>query len=331
MIEVLACPAPTSVQDLGRHGYRHFGVPLSGALDPESLRLTNALVGNPPTAAALEFRLVGPCIRVLAPTRIALASAGARITHPDGLAESLPPWRAITLSPGAVLAIGRPLGTGYLAFSGGIDTPMMLGSRSIYERAGFGRRLEPGMLLPLGPADLTRPELAMTTEPRFADSDPIRVMPGPQRAAFTDASFSRFIAARYTVGTAADRMGLRLEGPALTHIGSADIASEAVTPGAIQVPGDGQPIILLADCQTIGGYAKIATVITADLPRLGRLLPGHSVRFSIVDAAAALIALQARTDWLTKTIATLRPWGREYVDLDALYQCNLVDGVIHAD
>ncbi len=126
-------------------------------------------------------------------------------------------------------------------------------------------------------------------------------------------------------------MGLRLAGPPLGHIAGADIVSDAVTPGAIQVPGDGRPIVLLADCQTVGGYAKIATVIAADLPRLGRLLPGDMIRFATVNIATAHAALRASEEWLAQTIAGLCPVDSGGVDLAALYQCNLVAGVIHAN
>ena len=344
MLEVLNCPVPASIQDLGRQGYRHFGVPLSGALDSVSLRLANALVRNPPGAAALEMRLTGPRLRATAPLRVALAHAAGTIDRGDGSSEPLPAWRSAMLAAGDTLKIGAVQGgAGYLAVAGGFDVPVVLGSRSTYTRAGLGRPLADGMLLPVGLPDdradrATRvnrtdgagPELALTPAPTFVDG-PIRVIPGPQQAMFTDDAFAALTTQEYRVTAQADRMGLRLAGPRLGHVAGADIVSDAVTPGVIQVPGDGQPIILLADCQSVGGYAKIATVITADLPRLGRLLPGATLRFAAVDIDAALAALRAQEAWLADTLATLRPVNTGEVDLAALYACNLVDGVIHAD
>lgn len=331
MLEVLACPVPASIQDLGRPGYRHLGVPLSGALDTISLRLANALAGNPPGAATLEMRLAGPRLRAQAPVRVALAHAAAVIEHAAGEQEPLPAWRGATLAAGDILKIGAVQGgAGYLAVAGGFDVPMVLGSRSTYARAGFGSLLQEGMCLPVGAADLSTTELAVLPAPSFESHAPLRVIPGPQRDAFTAAAWETFLGSIYTVTQEADRMGLRLAGPALAHVAGADIVSDAVTPGAIQVPGDGRPIVLLADCQSVGGYAKIATVIRADLPRLGRLLPGNTIRFAVVDVDTAMQALRAGEDWLAQTIAGLRPINSGGIDLAALYQCNLVDGVIHA-
>ena len=330
MFEVLACPVPASIQDLGRRGYRHYGVPVSGALDNVSFRLANALVKNPANAAVLEMRLTGPRLRAGAPMRVALAHAEAVIERSEGQHEPLPAWQSATLAAGDILKIGAVQGgAGYLAVAGGFDVPTVLGSRSTYARAGFGSLLYEGMMLPVGAADLSGPEYAVSPAPSFEDG-PIRVIPGPQREMFTDAAFATFISSDYTVTQEADRMGLRLAGPTLAHVAGADIVSDAVTPGAIQVPGDGRPIVLLADCQSVGGYAKIATVIAADLPRLGRLLPGNTLRFAVVDVEQALATLRTSEDWLAQAIASLRPVHVGEVDLAALYQANLVDGVIDA-
>ena len=332
MLEILNCPLPASLQDLGRSGYRHFGVPLSGALDTFALRLANALVRNAADAAALEMRLAGPRLRAHAPVRVALAHAAAVIERHEGQREPLPAWHSATLGPGDILKIGAVQGgAGYLAVAGGFDVPPILGSRSTYARVGLGNLLQEGMTLPVGAADLAGPELAVLPAPTFLDESPLRVIPGPQREAFTDEAYATLFSAAYTVSRAADRMGLRLDGPALAHVKGADIVSDAVTPGAIQVPGDGLPIVLLADGQTVGGYAKIATVISADLPRLGRLLPGDVVRFAAVSIDAAHAARAALETRLTQLIAGLRPAQTGELDLDALYNCNLVDGVMHAE
>lgn len=330
MFEVLACPVHASIQDLGRRGYRHYGVPVSGALDNVSFRLANALVRNPPNAAALEMRLTGPRLRAGAPVRVALAHAEATIESADGSRKPLPAWQSTTLTAGDILKIGAVQGgAGYFAVAGGFDVPLVLGSRATYARAGFGSLLSAGMSLPIGAADFNATDLAVLPAPSF-EAGPIRVIPGPQREMFTDEAFATFISSDYMVTQEADRMGLRLAGPTLTHVAGADIVSDAVTPGAIQVPGDGRPIVLLADCQSVGGYAKIATVIAADLPRLGRLLPGNTLRFAVVDNEQAHAALRASEDWLAQTIAGLRPVNVGGIDLEALYQANLVDGVIDA-
>ena len=331
MFEALAVPFPATIQDSGRVGYRHFGVPVSGALDRVSLVLANALVGNRPDAAALELRLVGPKLRALATVRVALAHAEAVIERHDDSRISLPPWHTATLTAGERLNIHRVHGgAGYLAVAGGFATPLVLGSRSTYLRAGWGCALSEGMMLPVGDGDATGPERHLG--PPHFPAGPIRVIPGPQRERFTATAWETLCSVPFTVTDQADRMGLRLAGPTLTHRGGADIVSDGVAPGVIQVPGDGQPIVLLADAQTVGGYAKIATVITADLPRLGRLLPGATVRFAAVDLAAAQAALAEQRAWLAATIAAIRPLAREEaIDQAALYEANLIDGVVYGE
>jgi len=334
MIEVVECALPASFQDLGRHGYRHLGVPLSGALDPEWLAIANALVGNPPATAALEMRLLGPKLRATTPVTVALAGEfSARIEDATGQSRPAAGWCSHVLATGETLAIGAlRSGIGYLAVAGGFDLPPVLGSRSTYARAGLGgidgRPLRAGDSIAVGAGGATLSLLL----PRAPDvgAGPIRVMAGPQRDYFTDAAWQRFIAGEYVVGREADRMGLRLDGPPLDHVNGADIVSDGVTPGAIQVPGDGRPIVLLADCQTVGGYAKIATVIGADLPRLGHALPGHRLRFVAVSQEEALAARRDAARGLAECIAGIAPGGAE-LDLDALYGANLIDGVIDAD
>jgi biotin-dependent carboxylase-like uncharacterized protein len=334
MIEVLECSLPASFQDLGRPGYRHLGVPLSGALDPEWLAIANALVGNPPHTVALEMRLMGPKLRAMTPVTVALAGElAARIEDAAGLSRRAAGWCSHVLATGEILCIGAlRSGIGYLAVAGGFDLPPVLGSRSTYARAGLGgvegRPLRAGDLIAAG-ADGAACSLRL---PRAPDVDvgPIRVMPGPQRDYFTDAAWKHFIEKEFMVSREADRMGLRLDGPLLEHARGADIVSDGVTPGAIQVPGDGRPIVLLADCQTVGGYPKIATVIGADLPRLGHALPGHTLRFVAVSAEEALAARRDAARRLAECIAGIAPGGAE-LDLDALYGANLIDGVIDAD
>ncbi|MBI5792869.1 MAG: biotin-dependent carboxyltransferase family protein [Rhodocyclales bacterium] len=342
MIEVVDCPLPASFQDAGRPGYRHLGVPLSGALDPEWLAIANALVGNPPHTVALEMRLLGPKLRAREPVTIALAGEfSARIEDAAGQSHPAANWRSHTLAAGDVLAVGSlRSGIGYLAVHGGFDLPAVLGSRSTYARAGLGgidgRALRAGDSLKVG-APQGLPAVAGATgiplhlpHAPVLFAGPLRVIPGPQRDHFTDAAWQQFIGAEFTVSREADRMGLRLDGPRLTHARGADIVSDGVTPGAIQVPGDGRPIVLLADCQTVGGYPKIATVIGADLPRLGHALPGQVLRFAAVTQAEALAARRDAAHVLATTLAAIAAPGPA-LDLDALYSANLIDGVIDAN
>jgi biotin-dependent carboxylase-like uncharacterized protein len=334
MIEILDAPLPASIQDGGRPGYRHLGVPLSGALDAEWLAIANALAGNPPMTAALEIRLRGPRLRATRPLVLALAGEfSARIGNAAGESRAAGNWRSLALAENEILDCGYlKSGIGYLAVQGGFDLPAVLGSRSTYARAGLGgidgRAIKAGDRLKVSLGATQTTLLRLPQPPRAADA-PLRVIAGPQRDYFTDAAWEQFLSAGFSVSREADRMGLRLDGPRLEHTHGADIISDAVTPGAIQVPGDGRPIILLADCQTVGGYPKIATVISADLPRLGHALPGQVLRFADVGLDEALAARRAAAAALAQCIASLVP-DRAGFDLDALYSANLIDGVIHA-
>lgn len=344
MIEILECNGYATVQDMGRPGFRHLGVPLSGALDTDLLQIANALACNPPDAAAIELRLLGP--RLLARTAMLISLAGpveGRIESVNGDSRPAHAWASHCLRAGDTLALGVVRGgVAYLGIEGGIDVPPVLGSRSTYVLARIGglegRPLAAGDSLEVvrysvdGEAVGLPPdsELRMLEPPR-PDESPLRVLGGPQREYFTDEAWARLTAEGFAVSHQADRMGLRLNGPRLDHdprYGS-DIVSDAVTPGAIQVPGDGQPIILLADCQTVGGYPVIATVISADLPRLGHALPGQTLRFVEVGLEQALAARRRAAAALAECIASIRPCHADF-DADALYAANLIDGVIDA-
>jgi biotin-dependent carboxylase-like uncharacterized protein len=335
MIEVLECRVPASLQDAGRHGYRHLGVPLSGALDVEWLAIANALAGNPPGTVALEVHLLGPSLRAQIPVTIALAGEfSARIQDAAGQWREACNWRSHTLAADEILVTGSLRSRiGYLAVHGGFDVPAVLGSRSTYARAGLGG-IEGRVLLAgdcMGVGAGTPAIQRRLPQPPCPASGPLRILPGPQREYFTDAAWAHFINDEFTVGREVDRMGLRLDGPRLEHDPAlgADIVSDAVTPGVIQVPGDGRPIILLADCQTVGGYPKIATVIGADLPRLAHAGPGQTLRFVEVDIEEALAARRRAATALAECIASIVPDAAEF-DFDALYGANLVDGVIDA-
>ena len=345
-LEVVDAGLVVALQDRGRFGYRQLGVPVSGALDPSLLAAANALVGNAADAAAFEILLTGPTLKVRA-GRVRFSLAGqidARVQSAQGKPLRVEPWSTATLGPGDTIrfgAVAAPttggLGIAYVGVSGGVDVPVVLASRSTYARAALGgvhgRAIAAGDLLPCrGVAGDAWLEFR-ACEPWGHTDGPIRVMVGPQADHFTDAALQAFFSQLFTVTRDSDRMGMRLDGPALAHSAlGADIASDGVTPGAIQVPANGQPIILMADCQTVGGYPKIATVIRADLSRLAHVRPGMTVRFqrvSLAEAAAArAVQAQQLALWIGR-IASFRPPG--LIDEAALYGDNLVSGMIRAE
>jgi KipI family sensor histidine kinase inhibitor len=291
-VEVVRAGMFTTVQDLGRRGYRARGVPLSGAADTFALRVANLLVGNAEDAAALEFTLVAPELKFQHDTIIALGGAEF---------GEVPRWRPIEIAAGTTLKLGPAKAgcRGYLAIAGGIDVPVALGSRSTYVRAIIGgiegRALRKGDVLPIPEVrrhfrDHWRIDERIV--PKYSNAAVVRVIPGDQASDFDDAWRS----ATFKVSTQSDRMGMRLNGPALGRRVERELVSSPVAPGTIQVPPDGHPIILLADAQTIGGYPRVAHVISVDLPLLAQLRPGDTVRFRAVALADAreLIAAQER-------------------------------------
>ena len=309
LIEVLDGGIGNSIQDRGRIGFRHMGITVSGWIDPMLARCANALVGNDAESACIEIRGAGPTLAARE-GRFRLVLTGditATLTKESGVSREVPPWTSFTLEANDTLEVGYIAGgTAYLAIGGGIDTPLQLGSRSTYLRALIGG--VDGRPLTTG----NRLACKSIRDPKFQeyraeawshDEGPIRVVLCPQEDHFDPASVKAFLENEYKVTTQLDRMGVRLEGLALAHVSkaAADIVSDGVTPGSIQVPGNGQPIVLLADAQTVGGYPKVATVISADLPRLGQAKPGDAIRFAAVsvhEAREALIAREKRwSEW----------------------------------
>ncbi len=282
VIDVLAPGMQTTVQDLGRYGAGRFGFAPNGAADRASLVTANRAVGNPDNAAGLEITLAGPVLRFRQRGAVAVhgADLGATI---NGL--PLIRGRAYGVMPGDELSFRGPTGVGaraYLAIAGGIDVPEVMGSRSTDLTAGVGgyrgRALQPGDALPVG--WLRRPGHAIAEAPTVMDASvPFRVVPGPQRDRFSDEMWDALITRAFAVSADSNRVGLRLEGALLRPEGGADIISEGIVTGSIQVTGEGQPIVMLPGHATIGGYTKIATVVDADLDRLGQLKPGDAIRF----------------------------------------------------
>jgi antagonist of KipI len=288
----------TSVQDLGRTGSREFGVSTSGALDPFALRVANLLVGNDEGAAGLEITLGGLQLR-LNDERI-VAWCGGEFEVEIG-SRSLPVGHVARSQAGDELKFRPPqIGCrGWLAISGGVDVPIVLDSRSTDLRANFGgfdgRALRDGDVIPLGPrlgSPIPATRISSWTAPRDwvspARPNPIlRFLRGTDWSRFNASTLQRLTSEPFTVSPDSDRMGVRLTGPELSRAANVDLISEAVAPGTVQVPPSGQPILLLGDCQTIGGYPKIAHVITVDLGIAAQLRAGDRVRFSEVSLGDA--------------------------------------------
>ena len=328
-----------TLQDLGRTGFMALGMPTAGAMDRIGLRLANALLGNPPGMAAIEIGVMGPDLMVDADSvRVAMVGplSPSLIEGPDVPPKPLESDRTHLLKRGQILRVGMIEGssTAYLAVAGGFALPPFMGSLSTYARAGVGgldgRKLGQGDSLPLARAQATPGDERKLAGPFDYGSGPIRVVWGPQEEYFTTDGRRTFVDSDYRVSKEADRMGIRFEGPSIAHAKGADIISDGIAAGAIQVPGAGLPIVLLADRQTVGGYPKIATVASVDLPRLGRLLPGQTVRFQPVSVEEAEKLRREQESRIARVIADFkvaRPPGG--IDLARLYEENLIDGVVY--
>ena len=274
-ITVIRAGMLTTVQDLGRRGHRAAGVPLGGAMDAFALRLANLLVGNAEDAAALEFTLLGPELVFASDTTIAVGG---------GDFGALPRWQPVRVRAGDRVKFGaaRTGCRGYLAVAGGLDVPAVLGSRGTYLRAALGglegRALRDGDVLRA--AEIARQvvghwHIDERILPAYSAAPTVRVLRGAQADEFDGV----LGAAEFKVTPKSDRMGVRLTGPALVRSNARELISSTVVPGTVQVPPDGQPIVLMADAQTIGGYPQIAHVVSVDLPLVAQLRPGDAVRF----------------------------------------------------
>lgn len=299
MITLVKAGLLASVQDLGRPGFRDSGMPLAGAMDRQALACANLLAGNDPGAAAVELTMMGGTWRFEEEAFAALAGAdmaGSLDGAPVG------PWSSFQARAGSLLTF-RSAATGvraYLALRGGVDVPVVLGSRSTYARASVGgldgRLLVSGDRLPVGRATGRSPgPLALSVDqvPGCGGGATLRVLLGPQDDRFTAEGIATFLSSRYRVTPQNDRMGYRLEGPAIDMRAAPDIITDPLLPGAVQVPGNGQPIVMAADAQTTGGYIKIATVIGPDLRLLGQARSGDLLGFSRITQGAAVAAVKA--------------------------------------
>jgi biotin-dependent carboxylase-like uncharacterized protein len=275
----------TIVQDLGRYGFLKYGVPISGAMDTFSLVAANLLVANNLDDACLEISVIGPELQALRKTQIAI-TGGAVSPKING--RSIPMWQTLAVQKDDILSFGK-MENGcrtYLSIRGGINTPMVLGSRSTYVRGGFGgingRQLKTGDIIEGFDVNLLEVGYSMPEKlvPQFTDKFTIHVVLGPQAHMFTEKGINTFLSSLYRVTSEADRMGYRLEGPVVEHKANVEIVSDALLPGAVQVPKNGEPIVMMRDAQTTGGYPKIAVAITSDISLMGQAKPDDVIMFS---------------------------------------------------
>ncbi|SFD90582.1 antagonist of KipI [Lentibacillus persicus] len=277
----------TTIQDLGRHGLQQYGVVVSGAMDPFALQVANVLVGNPRDEAALEITLAGPKLDVLAPAVISICGADL---SPALNGKRAPMWKSFHVQAGDRISFGRPLSgaRAYLAVAGGYDVPVVMGSKSTYERANLGTVMHNDKII-YGFNGSVRSGLGLSHKviPEYEQHHDIRTVAGPETDWFTEAGIESFYYEAHTISPQSNRMGYRLESPVISHKNGADIWSDAVPLGTIQVPANGQPIILMADRQTTGGYPRIATVISADIPKVAQLTPGSTIQFQPIDVHEA--------------------------------------------
>lgn len=283
-IKILKSGLFTTIQDKGRWNYQRFGMSVAGAMDHFAMRIANMLVDNDEYCAVLETTFLGPEIEFCCDEIIAIAGANM---NPKINGQVVQMWTSILVKEGDKLTFAGALSgvRSYIAFSRGLDVPEIMGSKSTFVRGnlgGFeGRKLANGDIIPLGKRKLAQKGsyLSINKRPIYEKDNKIRVVLGPQDDHFTDEALDIFLNSSFTITSEADRMGYRLDGPKIFHKSSADIISDGIVFGSIQVPGHGSPILMMADRATTGGYTKIATVITPDLSSLAQMGPGSVITF----------------------------------------------------
>jgi antagonist of KipI len=285
----------TTFQDLGRYGYQQFGVVVSGAMDSLALQLGNIVVGNKRGEAGMEITMIGP--ELVALTDMTIAITGGDLS-PKINGKSAPLWKSIVIQEGDTITFGRPIQgiRAYLTVSGGFQAPLIMGSKSTYIKAGIGKPIEDGDILYSESDRIVKENRAIKESMiiKYEREITARVIEGPHHTHFTDEGIQSFYSSTYTVKQG-DRMGFRLEGPGkISHVKGADITSDAIPFGGIQVPARGQPIILMADRQTTGGYTRIGTVISEDLPKIAQLPPGGKIRFEKISIEEAQVLYRER-------------------------------------
>lgn len=282
----------TTVQDVGRYGSLKYGVPISGAMDTFSHVVANLLIANNPDDTCLEMTLIGPELQASKRTQVAI-TGGAISPKVNG--QKVPMWQTLEVQEDDVISFGK-MESGcraYVSIRGGIKTPLVLGSRSTYVRGGFGgidgRQLKTGDMIECFDKSLIGVECSMPEElvPQYTGKFTVNVILGPQVHMFTEKGVSTFLSNPYKVSLEADRMGYRLEGSKIEHRAKADIVSDALLPGAVQVPKNGKPIVIMRDAQTTGGYPKIAVTTTPDVSLLGQAKPNNVIEFSKITISQA--------------------------------------------
>ncbi|OUB14071.1 KipI antagonist [Bacillus thuringiensis serovar yunnanensis] len=324
-VEVLHAGMFTTVQDLGRSYYQQFGVPVGGAMDKNALRLINMLVGNEENEAGLEMTILGPKLLIKKTTLLAIGGADM---EPLLNGERIPLWRPILAEEGSMLCFGKVKSgcRAYVTFAGGIHIERTMGSKSTYIRAAIGgiegRMLKKGDCFQIGTysemanrfiQDLQKDEriktkwvISNSVLPKYKKHPKLRVIADFEYDQFTEESRKAFFTKEYKVSNYADRMGYRVEGEVLNRIEEKEILSSPVTFGTIQVPNGGQPIILMADRQTTGGYPRMGNIISVDLPLLAQLKPGDYVSFekiTLEEAEQLYIEQEVNRNLLKRFIA----------------------------
>jgi biotin-dependent carboxylase-like uncharacterized protein len=334
ILRVLSAGPGATLQDAGRHGYLRFGVTAAGPMDSLAHATANLAVGNPAGATALEVSVGGIEVTAeSAPLHVAVAGGEFALSL-DG--RPLPPAVALNLDPGAVLQIraGRRGAWCYLAVAGHFAVPKVLGSHATHTRTGFGgvngRAIIAGDRLGFEPRGRSQPSIGAIAAPWLERPvDTIRVVLGPQHDFFAEDQIAAFLAGPWTVSARSDRMAYFLDGPRLTHACGYNIVSDGIAMGAIQVPGDGRPIVLMADRQSTGGYPKIATIIGPDLGRLAQARPGTVFKFAAVSIDEAVAARRKEAALLARGVV-VEPLVRTHLSSEFLLGLNLIDGVVGA-
>lgn len=330
----------TTVQDSGRTGYQQFGVPVSGVMDPRSFAFANILVGNDIDEAVLEITMLGPMIQFDEANIIAITGGNL---SPVLNGVPMPMYTAVKVNAGDMLSFGVQASgcRAYLAVAGGMDIAPVMGSRSTYLKAKIGgiegRKLDKGDAIAFRAPKTDLPNLAnggrsIELEDFSAKEKTLRVIMGPQDDAFTDEGIATFLGNSYSVTNQFDRMGCRLDGEVVKHIKDGNIISDGISMGAVQIPSEGKPIIMLADRQTTGGYTKIANVITADFPLIAQCKFGDMIRFkkiTVAEAQAIYMDWYRRYESIRTELDTPRhipgDWTFNVTVNDTVYRCRVVE------
>lgn len=306
-IKILQAGPLTTIQDKGRFGYQKSGIGQAGVMDQEAYAAANRLAGNLPGVAVLEMTMLGATLQFTEKHICALTGADMQAKL-DGVPQER--YKSFYVEAGQTLALGFAQSglRGYFAVQGGIEVPKVLGSRSTDVKSHLGglegRALKNGDELEVGESDNMPPIYKSLPVPEYTDEVGVRAIPGPQDDFFTEKGIETFFNTSYTVTPQSDRMGIRLDGPAIENKSGVDIVSDGITFGSVQIPANGMPIILMADHQTTGGYAKLATIASADLSKLAQIKPGQKIRFI---KCTVLEAQLVSTEKILAKVAKLSP------------------------